>query len=334
MLVVLDFFSRLFASVVDGRCCGWRATRNPKVKIDIDDPGTLFIVAFYEQHSGKLENRCSPIREPCDLVRYIVNRELCENVANSVGFSRRKSKAPTFDTISLLCSLFSHQISSEPQALSGFWSPSVINRTFLFSPNHHCHLSRMPSTKNATFSASEAPVKNISTFSSEEDQEILEIKEATARYDGRVAIQKTADQRGWGLFALTTFHRGDLVMRGTAVEKSSVQTKHSVQLDWDWHVEMDLPSRFINHICNDANVGVRPNEFGAYNFYALHQIDKDQELLWDYETTEYQIEGFPCSCGSSTCRGELKGFKVHKEQVIETYGEDFIAPYLLDSKKQ
>jgi hypothetical protein len=107
---------------------------------------------------------------------------------------------------------------------------------------------------------------------------------------------------------------------------------HSVQLDWNWHVEMDLPARFINHICNDANVGVRPNNVGAYDFFALRKIDKNQELLWDYETTEYEMKGFLCSCGSSKCRGELQGFQAHKEQVMEAYGEDFIAPYLLRSR--
>jgi hypothetical protein len=177
----------------------------------------------------------------------------------------------------------------------------------------------------------------VSILSSEQEKETQllmdEIEEANARYDGKAVIRLTADQRGWGLFALTTFQKGDFVMRGTAVKQSSIQTKHSLQLDWNWHVEMDLPSRFINHICHDANVGVRPNEVGAYDFYALGQIDKDQELLWDYETTEYQIEGFPCSCGSSKCRGELKGFKAHKEQVMEAYGEDFIAPYLLRPKE-
>jgi hypothetical protein len=194
------------------------------------------------------------------------------------------------------------------------------------------------STKKATVSAlEEADVSNGTILSSEQEKEMqllmLQIKEANDRYEGKVGIQPTVDQRGWGLCALTTFQEGDLVMRGTAVEQSTVQTKHSVQLDWNLHAEMDLPARFINHVCNEANVGVRPNEFGAYDFYALRRIDKDQELLWDYETTEYQIEGFSCSCGSSMCRRELKGFQVHKEQVIKAYGEDYIAPYLLRSKE-
>jgi hypothetical protein len=85
---------------------------------------------------------------------------------------------------------------------------------------------------------------------------------------------------GW----LTTFQQGDSVMRGTSLKQSAVQVTHSVQLDWNLHSEMDLPARFINHVCNDANIGVRPNEVGAYDFYALRKIDKNQELLWDYDS--------------------------------------------------
>jgi hypothetical protein len=205
-------------------------------------------------------------------------------------------------------------------------------------PAHLLCRFNQPGASSQWLSSSSSRASN--TVSSDEEKQtqllLQEIKDANDKYDGRVAIQ-SVDERGWGLCALTTFQQGDLVMRGTALEQSAVRTKHSVQLDWNLHAEMDLPARFVNHVCNQANVGVRPNAFGAYDFYALRQIDKDQELLWDYETTEHQVlEGFSCSCGSSTCRGELKGFQAHKEQVIESYGEGYIAPYLLvaDERKE
>lgn len=207
-----------------------------------------------------------------------------------------------------------------------------------FLPATSCDLPTMHFTKQATTSALDADSKDSTTTVYADQEKGMQvfmgaIEKANARYCERVGIQMTTDQRGWGLCALTSFQKGDFVMRGTAIDQSAVQTKHSVQSDWDSHVEMDLPARFINHICNDANVGVKPNEVGAYDFYALREIAKDEELLWDYEATEYQIEEFSCSCGSSTCRGELKGFKVHGQQLIEAYGKDFIAPYLLRSKE-
>jgi hypothetical protein len=231
----------------------------------------------------------------------------------------------------------SQWFSSAASALAQSTTSTGQNRRLL------CRFTNQPATTSQWFSsaAASAPAQSTSTSTSvcsEEEKEtqllMQELNEANAKYEGKVAIQTTADQRGWGVCALTTFQQGDFLMRGTAVHHAPVQTKHSLQVDWNRHVEIDLPARFINHVCNDANVGVRPNDFGAYDFYALRRIDKDEELLWDYETTEYQVlEGFSCSCGSPKCRGELKGFQAHKEQVVEAYGEGYIAPYLLTSKK-
>lgn len=212
----------------------------------------------------------------------------------------------------------------------------LTNRRLLcrFNPPARCQWLSSSSSSDVSGTSSSTVSSDQQDKETQRQQLLRDIREANARYEGRIAIQTTADQRGWGLYALTTLHQGDLVMRGTAIfDASPVQTSHSVQLDGNRHAEMDLPAAFINHICNQANVGVKPNDVGAYDFYALRRIDKDQELLWDYETTEYQISGFSCKCGSSTCRGELKGFQAHKEQVMAAYGQDWIAPYLLRSQE-
>jgi hypothetical protein len=129
------------------------------------------------------------------------------------------------------------------------------------------------------------------------------------------------------------FRPGELVMRGKAMQVSSEPCSHSVQTDWDRHVIMDLPARYINHSC-DASVGIRANDFGAFDFFALRRIDKGQELLWDYETSEYKISSaFRCTCGASNCRGVLKGYEFHEETVRERYG-NYIADYLKDSTQQ
>jgi SET domain len=68
-----------------------------------------------------------------------------------------------------------------------------------------------------------------------------------------------------------------------------------------------------------------------FNFYAMKDIQKGEELLWDYETTEYDmISKFDCNCGSPVCRGTLSGFRRHAKDVIQSYGFDWIAPYLVD----
>jgi hypothetical protein len=68
------------------------------------------------------------------------------------------------------------------------------------------------------------------------------------------------------------FKAGALVMRGRAIESGPVRDAHSVQTDWNINATIDLPVRFVNHVCNEANVGIQKNDVGAYDFHALHGI--------------------------------------------------------------
>jgi hypothetical protein len=74
-------------------------------------------------------------------------------------------------------------------------------------------------------------------------------------------------------------------------------------------------------------LGLRPNEHGAYDFVALKPIRANDEIVWDYESTEYEF-GFECSCGAPNCRGDLKGFRHHGDAVLGSYGKEYVAPYL------
>ena len=51
---------------------------------------------------------------------------------------------------------------------------------------------------------------------------------------------------------------------------------------------MDLKAILVDHSC-DANSGVTDNEAGAYDFVALRRIDVGEELFWDYECAEYEV---------------------------------------------
>lgn len=152
------------------------------------------------------------------------------------------------------------------------------------------------------------------------------IKEKTSS-DPSVSIKKTSD-RGWGLYATQDIPQGERIFRGRAVETSESKDTHSVQIDWDKHVTMGLPAILINHSCL-ANVGIQENDLGAYDFFALDPIAKDSELLWDYETAEFELQNFECSCGAPNCRGILKGFQAHGDVVLQIYGKEHIAKYLL-----
>jgi hypothetical protein len=153
-----------------------------------------------------------------------------------------------------------------------------------------------------------------------------EIEQANQRQD-RVVIERTQDDRGWGVFAKQDFGVGDLVISATALQISAKQGSHTIQTGWESHVYMDLPARFLNHICGQATVGIRPNKM-VYDFVAIAPIQKGTEVVWDYECSEYELGNFECSCGLARCRGQLRGFRHHGPLVLQAYGKDYIAPYL------
>ncbi|CAB9511681.1 SET [Seminavis robusta] len=155
-----------------------------------------------------------------------------------------------------------------------------------------------------------------------------------SRANANVDIRETNDGKGYGLFARNNLSKGQHVFRGKALEIHSHASPHSIQTDWDRHVIMDLPAILVNHSC-EANLGIRPNLFGAYDFVALQDIDTGRELLWDYETAENEITcEFQCNCGAPRCRSTLKGFHFNGSALVEAYGEENIAPYLLEQKPQ
>ena len=152
------------------------------------------------------------------------------------------------------------------------------------------------------------------------------------RYAGKVEIRQ-APGKGWGLFTMKAFKPNDLVIETKALETFQEPTSHTVQIDWNKHVEIDLPARFLNHVCGEPNLYVRLNPTQtSYDFYALRRIDEDEELSFDYETSEYDTAArFDCSCGSSLCRGKLRGFRYSEDQIRSVFSEDHLAPYLLTS---
>jgi SET domain len=212
-------------------------------------------------------------------------------------------------------------------------SPHVHNR--LQSVQHRLHLETR-FCSNDSFDVKEV-------FSNRAIQK-FNIDTATQN-DVLVNIQKdTSDMdKGWALYAKTDIIKGQLVFRGKSLKTyrddeendgfidkaaNSRRGSHTVQTGWKTHVVMDLPAILVNHSCN-ANVGIQENVFGAYDFVALRDLRKGEEVLWDYETSEYWIFGqFHCSCGAPNCRGTLQGFHANGQAVLELYGKNRVAPYL------
>ncbi|EED86239.1 predicted protein [Thalassiosira pseudonana CCMP1335] len=160
-----------------------------------------------------------------------------------------------------------------------------------------------------------------------------EVEEANIRCQGSLYVQKKTTQwGGWGVHASRPFPKGSIVLSSSLLQSNDTSCSHSIQIDWNQHIMMDLPARFLNHSC-DANVGVMmvANEGGSYDFVALREIESGDEIRFDYETTEFEVGAFSdCHCGATTCRGNIRGFKYNSSVVREKYGDTHISGYLLN----
>jgi hypothetical protein len=136
-----------------------------------------------------------------------------------------------------------------------------------------------------------------------------------------------AGVKGRGVFAARDFLRGETVIVGKAVEYPLTRTRMSVQLDWERHVEMDAPATLLNHSCS-PNLGVRENEYSAYDFVALRDILAGEELAFDYAMTEHSLlTPLRCVCRSSACNGEIRSWSDRDEQWRQR-NASWLAPYL------
>lgn len=144
---------------------------------------------------------------------------------------------------------------------------------------------------------------------------------------------------GLGVFAKRAFQKGEVVLTGRG-PVSSEQTMFTIQIDWDCHMDLPAPSKFLNHAC-EPNVGVQQCNENGVVFIALRDIRKDEELTFDYAMTEYmhyprsdpsQEFELTCRCKSPTCRGRLGYYSELDAELRQKY-EGLVAGYLLTIPK-
>lgn len=141
------------------------------------------------------------------------------------------------------------------------------------------------------------------------------------------------EEKGKGVFTTKPIKKHTLVVVGKPIGVSKVRTDMSFQVAWDKHVLLDDPAERLNHSCN-PNLGIRPNEFGGYNFIARRDIKKGEELTWCYPTSEYtSIAVKECFCKSPNCQKEIKGWESLKEKMRKTFLEEgYAAPFILEKE--
>ena len=159
---------------------------------------------------------------------------------------------------------------------------------------------------------------------------IADIEATNKVGEGQWRIMDTGN-KGYGVFAQRDYSKHEVVLKSKAARKGVARDSHSVQIGWGDQVHLNLPGHLLNHSC-DANVGVRENELGAYDFVSVKPIRAGEEVLLDYGTFEFEPISFEiCKCGSPICRGKNISFKTSPETIDKQYGE-YCAKYLRDWK--
>jgi len=163
-------------------------------------------------------------------------------------------------------------------------------------------------------------------------QASLPSQPTTAAVDDIGVQVADAGHKGMGVFATRAFQTGEIVLSSRQTSVAAERNIYTVQIDWNVHILVDEPAIRINHSYN-PNVGVRNNQWGAYDFVALNDIAIGDEICFDYETTESDLTSeFQAACPPPPDRDpQRRGFFGLSAAVRERYGE-FIADYLKNVK--
>jgi hypothetical protein len=134
----------------------------------------------------------------------------------------------------------------------------------------------------------------------------------TVRASATVTVTRVDEE--FGLFAARAVPAGQWLFSING-ELVATPSRYSVQVDSARHVDLlathpseDLLEscywRFMNHSC-DPNAGIRGRAA-----HSLRAIAKGEEVVFDYNTTEFDLaEKFACRCGSPRCAGRIGGFR-------------------------
>lgn len=132
-------------------------------------------------------------------------------------------------------------------------------------------------------------------------------------------------EKGKGVFAAKPFFKGEKILKikGKVVD---YYDEYCLQIGEYAHIKSsgDVDD-YLNHSC-DPNTYI---DFDDLCLKAIKDIRKKEEITWNYNTTEYFMDGyaFECECGSDYCYGELKGFKdLCLEEKLHI--KEYLSPYL------
>ena len=155
-------------------------------------------------------------------------------------------------------------------------------------------------------------------------------------------INKPKADKQMGLFATDDIPKNAILYVLRPMNCLKAATTYTIQYDDNLHIpdESLKVAKYTNHGC-DPNVNfffvetdekeIQVTASGKrYLVYCVAKKDivKDEEIRFDYLTTEYDMkEKFNCSCGSPLCKKEIQGFKYLSNE-LKLNHRDLIAPHL------
>ncbi len=107
----------------------------------------------------------------------------------------------------------------------------------------------------------------------------------------------------------------------------------ALQIEKDLYLYLDEPSRYFNHSC-EPNCGLTPD----LKFITLRNIEKNEELRWDYSTTMLEHHWvMHCNCKRPSCRKVVGDFDKLPKGIQEKYidlniVQDFIVKEIKSKK--
>ena len=149
----------------------------------------------------------------------------------------------------------------------------------------------------------------------------------------KVEIQKT--QFGKGVFAKEDIQMGETIaaFHGPLLEAEKLSDlpndpplytrDHVIQIGPREYVHGKYClSELINHSCN-PNCGIK----NKVEITSMRDIQKGEEITWDYEMSENSDWHLECKCGAPNCRGIIRAYRFLSQEIREKY-KGFISEWL------
>ncbi|OGH13629.1 MAG: hypothetical protein A3H50_03110 [Candidatus Levybacteria bacterium RIFCSPLOWO2_02_FULL_37_10] len=121
------------------------------------------------------------------------------------------------------------------------------------------------------------------------------------------------------------------------IENSEENYDDPLNLNEELFLDLDEPSRQINHSCN-PNAGMR----GQSELFAIRDINPNEEITYDYSTTvgthiPSEIWHMKCNCGEKNCRKVIANVLSIPKKQLEEYKklgalQDYIFKQLKSTK--